>query len=187
MGSLPAENTAPVFTPQPDSLASKILFLIAGLVAGVVLAIVILLLLLSFAVFDSHHASLPPGYLDKLMQDQLKTQVANSYGCSAPYRGTIKRGTTIFAKGVAGTILELEGGDKFTFDVDSSATTGVVGVAGVGPYTVAEAKLTTTGMTSSEAPAFFVVCANTHATPNVVRVCVAGKDSSAVITGCKPD
>ena len=127
----------------------------------------------------------PGGSLDKLMQDQLKTQVSNTYGCSAPSKGTIKRGTTIFAKGVTGTILELKDGDKFTFDVDSSATTGVAGVTTSGS-TVALTKLTTTGMTSGEAQVVFVVCANTQPAIKIVKICVAGRETAAKISGCTP-
>ena len=169
--------------PSSGSLVDKLVSLLAGIVVGIVLAI-LLIELLALMSPPQHYSSDPA----IMIRNQLKNQVANTYGCSGiPYIAWIGRGTTISAKGVAGTILELEGGDKFTFDVDSSATTGVVGVAGVGPYTVAEAKLTTTGMTSSEAPAFFIVCADTQPAVKIVRVCVAGSEASPILTGCRPE
>ncbi|OIO25359.1 hypothetical protein AUJ14_04470 [Candidatus Micrarchaeota archaeon CG1_02_55_22] len=128
----------------------------------------------------------PGGSLDKLMQDQLKAQVATGYGCSVPAKSTIKRGTTIFAQQVRGNILELNPAvDKLGFKAASDLNIGSTG----GTLALINAptnKLSAAGLKSPEAQIYFVVCVDTQANPKKVRVCLGSSDAASPVSDCNP-
>ncbi len=148
------------------------------LVISVIVALAILAVLLNII---GGIGGIGQGEPDKLMHDKLK-DVSASYGCSAPTKATLKRGTTIFAKQVRGDIVSIQDKDVFNFQVDAQGLPGVTGTSG----TVDNANLKAATLSSPEAQIIFVVCADPTGIQGKYKVCISNKDSSPTITGCTP-
>lgn len=149
------------------------------LVISVIVALAILAVLMNII---GGIGGIGQGEPDKLMHDKLKDVVTQGYGCSAPTKAIIKRGTTIFARQIKGDIVSIQDTDKFKFD---SGVTGVVGsgttVGGTGG-----AKLVSASLSSPEAQIVFVVCGDSTATTPAYTICIDSKDTGTKVTGCKP-